>query len=231
VQTVKHRWLDESAPIKLSPLREALEAGKTLLGDELPPLDLGAGPQPELLAIMPPLPDAAETAALNDAAEPDQAATSSGDIAMPQDTAMPALQPEQKAASSDDSAPILPKDAQQKALSDVEATARPHAEIPSPEPALNPAGNGLKVPVRASSSPRRGSAQGRGRGRSRGHWARGQGGGSSGGRGKKRKVSYLDIFLNTARICCLMEECQRSAGGTIVSLLKSVKDIGSDSWL
>jgi len=186
---VKHRWLEESAPIKLSPLREALEAGKTLLGDELPPLDLGAGPQPELPATMPPPPDAAETAAFSDAAELDEAATSSGDIAMPQDTAMPALQPEQIAASSDDSAPIIPKHAQQKAMSDADVTARPHAEIPSPEPTLNPAENGLEVPFLASSSPRRGSARGRGRGRARGRWAGGQGGGRSGGRGKKRKVS------------------------------------------
>ena len=134
VQTVKHRWLDESAPMKLSPLREALEAGKTLLGDELPALDLEAGPQPDLSAVIPPPQDAAEAAAGHEAALPDLVA------AFHQDVAMPDTEPEQAKVPADasiqpaqDNAVMLT--ALQEAKPDVDMSPCHAAAVPSPEAA------------------------------------------------------------------------------------------------
>ena len=180
VQAVKHRWLDESAPMKLSPLREALEAGKTLLGEEMPSLDLEAGPQPELPAVIPPPPDAAELASDYAAALPDQEAVPDLDTAMPE---VPTGDADTAADDShhpgQDHAVTLT--VLQEANPDLAQT--PSLAAEAPLAAMEPAEAGTEVPVLALNSLRRGSVQGRGRGR------RGGARGRSAGRGKKRKVA------------------------------------------
>ena len=181
VQTVRYRWLDESAPMKLSPLREALEAGKTLLGEEMPPLNLDAGPQPELPAIIPPPPDAAEAVAGHDAQPEPEAAPD-------QDTAMPDVQPEQADAPAEDSMVTIENNAVtvtvlQEAAPDLAVTPALTADVPSPQAAIESAAAAIEVPVLASNSLQRGSA--RGRAKARGRAARGK----SAGKGRKRKVS------------------------------------------
>ena len=184
VQTVKHRWLDESAPMKLSPLREALEAGKTLLGDELPALDLEAGPQPDLPAVIPPPQDAAEAAAGHEAALPDLVA------AFHQDVAMPDTEPEQAKVPADasiqpaqDNAVMLT--ALQEAKPDVDMSPCHAAAVPSPEAATQPAEAGPEVPNLAPGFPQQGSAGRRSKVRSPGAKGRGA------ARGKKRKVNPI----------------------------------------
>lgn len=181
MQAVKHRWLDESAPMKLSPLREALEAGKTLLGDEMPSLDLEAAPQPELPAIIPPPPDAAAAATGHETALAEREAVPD------EDTARLDMQPEQADAPAGDS--IHPAQgnastvtALREATPDLAASPALAAEVPSPLAAMEPADATPEVAVAAANSLRRGSVRGRSRGRGRG--ARGR----SAGRGKKRKV-------------------------------------------
>ena len=178
-QTVKHRWLDESAPMKLSPLREALEAGKTLLGDELPPLDLEAAQVPNLPEIIPPPPDAAEAAALDDAAQPDQAAGPAPD----QDTPMRDAQPHQAARASE----IVPLPDQntaevQAAQLDEDMGLSQEAAVPPLEHVQLLAEEQLETPELAPGPPSsRSSGRGRVCGRNRGGRGR--------GRGRKRKVS------------------------------------------
>ncbi len=182
VQTVRYRWLDESAPMKLSPLREALEAGKTLLGDEMPSLDLEAGPQPELPAIIPPPPDASEPAAGHDLALPEQEA------APDQDTAMPDVLSEQADAPAEDSMQAAVDNAVmvtvlEEAAPDLAVMPAPAADVRSPQAAVEPTAAGIEVPVLASSPLQRGSARGRSKARGRG--AKGR----SAGKGRKRKVA------------------------------------------
>lgn len=171
--------------MKLSPLREALEAGKTLLGEEMPSLDLEAGLQPELPAIIPPPPDAAEAAAGDDAALPEQ------ESAPDQDTAMPDVQLEQAAAVTEESTQptrdnVMTVTVLQEAAPDLAVTPAVVAEVPSPRVAIEAASAGIEVPVLASNPLRQGSARGRKRVRGRG--AKGR----SAGKGRKRKVSpYL----------------------------------------
>ena len=167
--------------MKLSPLREALEAGKTLLGDEMPSLDLEAAPRPDLPAIIPPPPDAAEAAAGLVAALAEQEALPD------QDTAMLDMQPGQADAPADDSIHLAQGNAivvtvLQDAKPDLTATPALTAQVPSPQAAMEPAEAAPEAHVLAADSLRRGSGLGRGRGRGRGPRGR------STGRGKKRKV-------------------------------------------
>ena len=164
VQTVKHRWLEESAPIKLSPLREALEAGKTLLGDELPPLDLGAGRLPKLPEILPPPPKLeAEGTVPAAAAQPAHAAAPCEDTPMLEVWADQAAAQQHGQPESDQH---NFQEVQHEAQPDADMTA-PHGEAaPSPEPAEEPAGEATQV-SHVAQRPLRG----RGRGRGRGRWA------------------------------------------------------------
>lgn len=186
-QTVKHRWLDESAPMKLSPLREALEAGKTLLGDELPPLDLGAAQVPNLPEIIPRPPDAAEAAALDDVAQPDQAAGAAPD----QDTPMRDAQPDQAAGASEIVPPPDQNTAQvQAAQPDEDMGLSQEAAVPPLEHVQLLAEEQLETPELAPGPPStKSSGRGRGRSRNRGGRGRSSSSGRGRGRGRKRKVS------------------------------------------
>lgn len=171
--------------MKLSPLREALEAGKTLLGDELPPLDLDAARLPNLPEIIP-------TPAESEAAAPAVAAQPTAAALPDQDTPMLDAQPEQAAMQRDDTEPAQDGSDVQPQPDQKMVSAQQEEEIPSPEAATKPAEDLLEEPVLASPSPWRGSARGRGRGRG----ARGRSGGR--GKGGKRKVVIPASALPTS---------------------------------
>ena len=168
MQTVKHRWLEESAPIKLSPLREALEAGKTLLGDELPPLDLGAGRQPNLPEILPLLLEPkAEGTVPAAAAQPVHAGAPCEDTPMLEVWADQAAA-QQRKQPEDDQRNL--QEVQHEAQPDADMTAPREEAAPSPEPAEEPAAEATQMPQIAQRPPR-GRGRGQGRGRGRGRWA------------------------------------------------------------
>lgn len=224
-QTVKHRWLDESAPMKLSPLREALEAGKTLLGDKLPPLDLEAAQVPNLPKIIPLPPDAAEAAALDDAAQ--LAAGPAPD----QDTPMRDAQPDQAAGASE-TVPSPDQNAGQVQAAQPDEEMGLSQEAPSLEHVQLLAEDQLETPELAP-GPSSTKSSGRGRGRGRGRGGRGRSSSRGRGRGRKRKVnstpkgvSIAISHLHDSLFSLTMTFCERhiQLGETMCSVLCTGRD-------
>ena len=135
MQMVRHRWLDESAPMKLSPLHAALVAQSGILGPE--PLDLNDGPamplpqaalpkeaQLEIVAPASALPPAEEVAAQLQPTKP----AAQAPAVHPTEEAAAQLQPAEAATRAFAAAPAEEEG--------VHAVATP---VPNKEPASVPA--------------------------------------------------------------------------------------------